>query len=174
MNAFQRKYVNEVRRCEEMERKLRFLESEILKEKEIPLAEAQEFCEAPKSKEMIEMEAALEQLEHDLQEVNSNKDALKKNYLELQELRHILTKATTFFEEQDRIQTGEQTVLQMETQDRIQPLRLGFLAGVIDRERVPSFELMLWRICRGNVFLRTAEIEETLEDPKTVSSTSMT
>lgn len=42
---------------------------------------------------------ALEQLEHDLQEVNSNKDALKKNYLELQELRHILTKATHFFEE---------------------------------------------------------------------------
>jgi hypothetical protein len=41
----------------------------------------------------------LEQLEHDLLEVNSNKDALKKNYLELQELRHILTKATTFFEE---------------------------------------------------------------------------
>jgi hypothetical protein len=39
---------------------------------------------------------------------------------------------------------------------------------VIDRERVPGFELMLWRICRGNVFLRTAEIEETLEDPKTV------
>ncbi|RNA00785.1 V-type proton ATPase subunit a -like protein, partial [Brachionus plicatilis] len=174
VNAFQRKYVNEVRRCEEMERKLRFLESEILKEKEIPLAEAQEFCEAPKSKEMIEMEAALEQLEHDLQEVNSNKDALKKNYLELQELRHILTKATTFFEEQDRIQTGEQTVLQMETQDRIQPLRLGFLAGVIDRERVPSFELMLWRICRGNVFLRTAEIEETLEDPKTNTQVNKT
>lgn len=42
---------------------------------------------------------ALEQLEHDLQEVNANKDALKKNYLELQELRHILTKATQFFEE---------------------------------------------------------------------------
>jgi hypothetical protein len=41
----------------------------------------------------------LEQLEHDLQEVNANKDALKKNYLELQELRHILTKATQFFEE---------------------------------------------------------------------------
>jgi len=42
-----------------------------------------------------------------------------------------------------------------------------FLAGVIDRQHVPSFELMLWRICRGNVFLRTAEIEEILEDPKT-------
>jgi hypothetical protein len=45
----------------------------------------------------------LEQLEHDLQEVNSNKDALKKNYLELEELRHILTKATHFFDEVDSL-----------------------------------------------------------------------
>jgi len=42
-----------------------------------------------------------------LLEVNSNKDALKKNYLELQELRHILTKATTFFDEQDQIQNND-------------------------------------------------------------------
>lgn len=61
------------------------------------------------------------------------------------------------------------TVLSMEGgQERVQPIRLGFLAGVIDREKLPPFELMLWRICRGNVFLRVAEIEEVLEDPKSV------
>lgn len=36
------------------------------------------------------------------------------------------------------------------------------------RERVPGFERMLWRISRGNVFLRRAELEESLEDPATV------
>lgn len=173
MNAFQRKFVNEVRRCDELERKLRFLDMEIAKDADVKLVDIEETCEAPKPKEMIDLETVLEQLEHDLLEVNSNKDALKKNYLELQELRHILTKATTFFEEQDRIQNNDglgNTALSMETgqADRAAPLRLGFLAGVIDRERVPAFELMLWRICRGNVFLRTAEIEEVLEDPKTV------
>lgn len=56
VNAFQRKFVNEVRRCEEMERKLRFLESEIHKDKDIHLLEVQEFCEAPKPKEMIDLE----------------------------------------------------------------------------------------------------------------------
>lgn len=44
-----------------------------------------------------------------------------------------------------------------------------FLAGVIHRERIPAFERMLWRVCRGNVFLKQAEIEPPLEDPVTVS-----
>ena len=71
----------------------------------------------------------------------------------------------------DRIQSNDglgNTVISMEAGERNQPLRLGFIAGVIDRDKVPPFELMLWRICRGNVFLRTAEIEETMEDPKLV------
>jgi V-type H+-transporting ATPase subunit a len=38
---------------------------------------------------------------------------------------------------------------------------------VILRERLPSFERMLWRACRGNVFLRRADIETPLEDPTT-------
>uniref|UniRef100_A0A1E1WEP8 V-type proton ATPase subunit a n=3 Tax=Pectinophora gossypiella TaxID=13191 RepID=A0A1E1WEP8_PECGO len=46
-----------------------------------------------------------------------------------------------------------------------QALKLGFVAGVILRERIPAFERMLWRACRGNVFLRQAEIDTPLEDP---------
>lgn len=44
-----------------------------------------------------------------------------------------------------------------------------FVAGVILRERLPAFERMLWRACRGNVFLRQAVIESALEDPSNVS-----
>uniref|UniRef100_A0A8D3DJ80 V-type proton ATPase subunit a n=1 Tax=Scophthalmus maximus TaxID=52904 RepID=A0A8D3DJ80_SCOMX len=51
--------------------------------------------------------------------------------------------------------------------NRVTPLRLGFVAGVIGRERIPTFERMLWRVCRGNVFLKQADIEDTLEDPTT-------
>ena len=42
-----------------------------------------------------------------------------------------------------------------------------FVAGVISRERVPAFERLLWRACRGNVYFKQAEIEEPLEDPGT-------
>jgi hypothetical protein len=43
-----------------------------------------------------------------------------------------------------------------------------FMTGVITRDKVPTFELMLFRMCRGNVFLRVVEIEEPVEDPFSV------
>lgn len=37
------------------------------------------------------------------------------------------------------------------------------------RHNIASFELMLWRMCRGNVFLKTADLEELIGDPQTVN-----
>uniref|UniRef100_A0A2K5Y7X7 V-type proton ATPase subunit a n=1 Tax=Mandrillus leucophaeus TaxID=9568 RepID=A0A2K5Y7X7_MANLE len=98
VNVFQRKFVNEVRRCEEMDRKLRM--------------------------------CTLQMADPDLLEESSS-------------------------------------LLEPSEMGRGTPLRLGFVAGVINRERIPTFERMLWRVCRGNVFLRQAEIENPLEDPVT-------
>ena len=55
VNSFQRKFVNEVRRCEEMERKLRFLETEIKKD-ELPIYDPEDNPDAPKPREMIDLE----------------------------------------------------------------------------------------------------------------------
>ncbi len=168
-SAFQRKFVNEVRRCDEMERKLRFLEKEIKKD-DIPMMDSGDCPDAPQPREMIDMEATFEKLEHELQEVNQNAEALKKNFLELTELKHILRKTQQFFEEQDQMEGPVGQHQQLISEDG-QPapsggLQLGFVAGVILRERLPAFEKMLWRACRGNVFLRQAEIEDPLEDPQ--------
>ncbi|VDO22380.1 unnamed protein product [Brugia timori] len=98
VSAFQRKFVNEVRRCDEMERKLRFLEREIKKDL-IPMLDTGENPDAPQPKEMIDLEATFDKLETELQEVNQNEEMLKKNFSELTELKHILRKTQQFFEE---------------------------------------------------------------------------
>ncbi|XP_059686280.1 V-type proton ATPase 116 kDa subunit a 1 isoform X23 [Gavia stellata] len=132
VNVFQRKFVNEVRRCEEMDRKLRFVEKEI-KKANIPIMDTGENPEVPFPRDMIDLEA---------------------------ELHHQQMADPDLLEESS-------SLLEPSEMGRGAPLRLGFVAGVINRERIPTFERMLWRVCRGNVFLRQAEIENPLEDPVT-------
>lgn len=55
VNAFQRKFVHEVRRCDEMERKLRYLETEMKKDN-VPILDNGENPEAPQPREMIDLE----------------------------------------------------------------------------------------------------------------------
>ncbi|XP_070782599.1 V-type proton ATPase 116 kDa subunit a isoform X8 [Enoplosus armatus] len=135
VNVFQRKFVNEVRRCEEMDRKLRFVEKEI-KKANIPTVDTGENPEVPFPRDMIDLEV-----------INLN-----SNVLQMED--------PNLLEESSALMEGSEG-------GRGAPLRLGFVAGVIGRERIPTFERMLWRVCRGNVFLRKAEIEDPLEDPAT-------
>ncbi|KAI3379440.1 hypothetical protein SNEBB_003701 [Seison nebaliae] len=189
LSAFQRKYINELRRCDEMERKLRYFKNEIDKE-DIQIVDIGEYPPAPHTKDMIDLESTLEKLELELKEVNKNYDMLRKNYSELIEMKHILRKTQLFFSEgswqdsralnfggrgTDEVHrhftpTGDDGVglLDDEYNDTNEGgliptnFALRFVAGVIQTDRLPTFERMLWRVCHGNVFLRHAEIEEKL------------
>ena len=46
-------------------------------------------------------------------------------------------------------------------------MRLNITAGVIDRARLLAFERMLWRVSKGNVFMKFADLDCELEDPGT-------
>ncbi|KAI6171475.1 V-type proton ATPase subunit a [Aphelenchoides bicaudatus] len=181
VNPFQRKYVKEIRRCDEMERKLRYLEREIKKDS-IPMLDTGENPEVPQAREMFDLEATFDKLENELREVNQNEEMLKKNFAELTELKHILRKTQQFFEESE----GERQALDVLGHEDGSPVgadgvrlidqhvdpqnakaQLKFVAGVIQRERLPAFERLLWRACRGNVFLRQSEITESLIDAHT-------
>ncbi|XP_076823814.1 V-type proton ATPase 116 kDa subunit a 1-like [Clavelina lepadiformis] len=174
VNAFLRKFVHDVRRCDEMERKLRFLERELNKDN-IPVDDDGDVPFAPLPREMIELEGKFEKLESDMKEVNGNQEALRKNFLELSELKQILKKTQGFFEEATMYQT-EHTGFAPELEEdssragdlsRGPFTKLGFVAGVILREKMLAFERVLWRACRGNVFLRHVEMEVPLVDPYT-------
>ncbi|XP_045144853.1 V-type proton ATPase 116 kDa subunit a [Echinops telfairi] len=96
VNSFQRKFVNEVRRCESLERILRFLEDEMTNEVAIQVPE--KYPQTPLPREMITLETVLEKLEGELQEANHNQQDLKKSFLQLTELKHLLKKTHDFFE----------------------------------------------------------------------------
>ncbi|GMS88009.1 hypothetical protein PENTCL1PPCAC_10184, partial [Pristionchus entomophagus] len=180
-SSFQRKFVSEVRRCDEMERKLRFLEREIKKD-QIPMLDTGENPDAPQPREMIDLEATFEKLENELREVNQNEETLKKNFSELTELKHILRKTQTFFEEHEELHAEAVIASAEDVEEETHhhrggnprladhaplQLQLRFVAGVIQRERIPAFERLLWRACRGNVFLRHSEIDDVLNDTAT-------
>ncbi|CAB3236829.1 unnamed protein product [Arctia plantaginis] len=169
VNAFQRKFVNEVRRCDEMERKLRYIEAEVNKDG-VHVPAVKEPPRAPNPREIIDLEAHLEKTENEILELSHNAVNLKQNYLELTELKHVLEKTEAFFIAQEEIGMDSMTkslIVDEAGQQAATRGRLGFVAGVVQRERVPAFERMLWRISRGNVFLRRAELDKPLEDPAT-------
>ncbi|XP_036036914.1 V-type proton ATPase 116 kDa subunit a isoform X1 [Onychomys torridus] len=170
VNSFQRKFVNEVRRCESLERILRFLEDEM--QNEIIMQMPEKDPETPLPREMITLESTLEKLEGELQEANQNQQALKKSFLELTELKYLLKKTQDFFETETNLADDffvEDTsgLLELRAIPAFMTGKLGFTAGVIHRERMASFERLLWRVCRGNVYLKFSEMDTLLEDPVT-------
>ena len=55
MNSFQRKFVSEVRRCDELERKLRYIEAELHKDN-VTIPDVDEVPRAPNPREIIDLE----------------------------------------------------------------------------------------------------------------------
>uniref|UniRef100_A0A672UPA6 V-type proton ATPase subunit a n=1 Tax=Strigops habroptila TaxID=2489341 RepID=A0A672UPA6_STRHB len=153
VNSFQRKFVNEVRRCESLERIMRNVE----------MVKLEKYPETPLPREMIDMETVLEKLEAELLEANQNQQTLKQNFLELMELKHLLKKTQDFFEVRGLFALPTEM-----WKPALLHESMGFTAGVIKRERMIHFERLLWRACRGNVYLKYTEMDTPLEDPVTV------
>ncbi|XP_004382449.1 V-type proton ATPase 116 kDa subunit a 4 [Trichechus manatus latirostris] len=170
VNSFQRKFVNEVRRCESLERILCFLEDEM--KNEITIQVPEKYPPTPLPREMITLETLLEKLEGELQEANHNQQDLKKNFLQLTEFKHLLKKTQDFFEAETNLADDfftEDTsgLLELRTSSAVMPGKLGFTTGVIDRGRMAAFERLLWRVCRGNIYLKFSEMDVLLEEPVT-------
>jgi len=164
VNSFARNYVSEIRRTEEMERRLRFFAGEIEKEK-LQVPANYEMPSAPNQKDLIDLEATLEQLENETRQINANQEALLRNFYELKELRHVLNSASKFFQQGAAIRQDRMSELKADEETGAR--HLSFVCGVIERAKLPVFERVLWRSSRGKALLRHMEIEEPLKDPAT-------
>eukprot|EP01091_Cochliopodium_minus_P006469 TRINITY_DN1638_c0_g3_i1.p1 TRINITY_DN1638_c0_g3~~TRINITY_DN1638_c0_g3_i1.p1 ORF type:complete len:802 (-),score=235.14 TRINITY_DN1638_c0_g3_i1:43-2448(-) len=180
--AFQRNFVNDVKRCDEMEDRLITILNELAREKK----EGADFIveDSGLDNKPITMDALEQRLELEERELvgeNSNTEQLERRKNELTELKHVLEKDSTFFHEAGDIRgesnlEGESINLisgekgkddDFETPYPKMGFNLGFITGVIQEDKFLAFERVLWRATRGNLFMRSEQIHDYIIDPHT-------
>ncbi|PPD91335.1 hypothetical protein GOBAR_DD11735 [Gossypium barbadense] len=176
-SPFQRTFVNQVKRCGEMSRKLRFFKDQIIKAGLLssihPVVEP--------DVELEELEMQLAEHEHELIEMNSNSEKLRQTYNELLEFKMVLIKAGSFLVSNNNQAVAEECELsenvyssdryveasslleqQMRTADQS---GLRFISGIIFQSKALRFERMLFRATRGNMLFNQAPAGEEIMDP---------
>uniref|UniRef100_A0A7N6BYC9 V-type proton ATPase subunit a n=1 Tax=Anabas testudineus TaxID=64144 RepID=A0A7N6BYC9_ANATE len=178
VNAFQRKFVGEVRRCEELEKTFTFLEQEI--NRSLPphvRGSLRPPCPtplAPQPRELIAIEEESERLARELKEVSDGAD---KSKTILCCLISVLSKEDKFSGLIDFYfylcvsyqvsRNRDSLILSRFNVFPLYVLSLSFVAGVVHPWKVPSFERLLWRACRGYIIVDFREMEDRLEHPDT-------
>uniref|UniRef100_A0A7N8X3M4 V-type proton ATPase subunit a n=1 Tax=Mastacembelus armatus TaxID=205130 RepID=A0A7N8X3M4_9TELE len=141
VNAFQRKHVNEIKKCEEMERILG-------KEEQLQRLEA----------ELGEVTRNKEKLQKNLLELTEYTHMLRITRNFVQRTAEVSYEEFPFLE--------KDTMMDYSSMQRL-GAKLGFISGLIQRSKIEAFERMLWRVCKGYTILSSAEVEEYMEDPDT-------
>ena len=97
--------------------------------------------------------------------MSGNQETLDRNYNELIEMKYVLEKDRNFFgaDESEGSYEEQQRLI---TEDR-SGSALTFVTGVILRSKMATFERVLWRAMRGNLFVRQEPIDENIRDPAT-------
>ncbi|KAK4492009.1 hypothetical protein RD792_002797, partial [Penstemon davidsonii] len=178
-SPFQRTFVNQVKRCAEMSRKLRFFKDQIHKAGLMPSPN-------PASQPDIELEELEMQLadhEHELIEMNANSDKLQQTYNELLEFKMVLQKAGDFLVSSGGHAAAQETELDenipinddyadsaslLEQEMRPGPSNqsgVRFISGIICKSKVMRFERMLFRTTRGNMLFNQAQADDQIMDP---------
>ncbi|KAJ0252456.1 V-type proton ATPase subunit a3 [Hirschfeldia incana] len=176
-SPFQRTYAAQIKRCGEMARKIRFFKDQMSKAGLLPKETTT--LEQETDIDLDDVEVKLGELEAELVEINANNDKLQRSYNELMEYKLVLEKAGEFFSSAHRSATAQQqetesqqvgddlleAPLLQESTDSSKQVKLGFLTGLVPREKSMVFERILFRATRGNVFIRQTVVEEPVIDP---------
>uniref|UniRef100_A0A5B7AFW9 V-type proton ATPase subunit a n=1 Tax=Davidia involucrata TaxID=16924 RepID=A0A5B7AFW9_DAVIN len=178
-SPFQRTFVNQVKRCAEMSRKLRFLKDQIHK---AGLLSSGHPALQP-DVVLDELEIQLAEHEHELIEMNANSEKLRNTYNELLEFKMVLQKAVGFLVSSKSHAVAEERELDenvysnndyadtaslLEQDIRPGPSNqsgLRFISGIICKSKVLWFERMLFRATRGNMLFNQAPADEQIMDP---------
>ncbi|XP_028668113.1 T cell immune regulator 1, ATPase H+ transporting V0 subunit a3b [Erpetoichthys calabaricus] len=177
VNAFQRRFVADVRRCEEMEKTFVFLENEVKRAGlELPLLlldrPAEVSAPAPSIREANRIQEDSEKLAQEIREVTKNRDSLRSQLREMNEYRNMLIETERFTSlgvpSSPHLASRSSQVLDLsQSLPPTLDARLSFTAGVIHPWKANAFERLLWRACRGYMIVNFVEMPEPMEDPAT-------
>ena len=136
---------------------------------------------SPSTSEIDELAERCQKLEQRVSALNDSYETLKKREGDLTEWRWVLREAGSFFDrahgnvEEIRASTDnddapllsdvEQNNSAPDVERSFSGMNIGFVAGVIARDRVAAFERILWRTLRGNLYMNQSEIPDPLIDP---------
>nr|XP_010934090.1 V-type proton ATPase subunit a3 [Elaeis guineensis]XP_029123038.1 V-type proton ATPase subunit a3 [Elaeis guineensis] len=177
-SPFQRTYANQIKRCGEMARKLRFFREQMTKAGISPSAMSLTQTHI----DLDDLEIKLGELEAELIEVNTNSEKLQRTYNELLEYKLVLQKAGEFFYAAQSSATAQQREIEaqqvfdgsldspllLEQESLADPskqVKLGFVSGLVPKEKSMAFERILFRATRGNMYLKQVAVEDPVTDP---------
>jgi len=165
-SAFQRLFVSDVRRCDDMLRILRLLRDQLSREKKLQ-------GDAGENKEVSlhELHDKLIELEKEMKEHGSAYVMLKKQDNDLEEHCKVLSKGEKWFSNASS-SIGSSTarddagveMADMEGGGQRGASMLGHIAGCVPTENMQDMRLTIFRATRGNMLIRTGDTV-TVTDP---------
>ncbi|EME29854.1 V-type proton ATPase subunit a2 [Galdieria sulphuraria] len=189
-STFQRTFAADVRLCDEMQRRLRFLEEQVDFQLEEQRLEDTITVEALQSLQLEELARYLCDLEGNVTEMNSHWGALKAEERKVAEHAILLQAGAKFFEDAPKVSLSEYgtTIMSPDPEHRsiniprssakndeettsllgvsktgrdgMEESILGYYAGFISFENIHPFERILFRVSRGNAYLRLVSLDE--------------
>ncbi|XP_039568297.1 V-type proton ATPase 116 kDa subunit a3 isoform X2 [Passer montanus] len=176
VSPFQRRFVGEVRRCEEMEKTFTFLQQELRAAGRVP-GPCPESPRAPAAREALRVQEQSEQLAQELREVSRNRASLRGRLRDLRQYLHVLREGQRFTSLPAPLGSPPRPRALSEREPLLDPSlhrhlerKINFVAGVIHPWRVTAFERLLWRACRGYLVASFVEMPEPMEDLATGES----
>lgn len=152
-----------------------------------PLYDRLSVAAANTGHEIQDVSLYYEGIEKRIIQLTENYDDLRKRWMVLTERRWVLQKAEIIFDESSG-QVGDQIRESFESDDRQHLLAMdrseaqpeepitggglrfygvGSVAGLIESSKIVSMSETLWKVLRGNLFMRQVEIEIPIKDAKT-------
>lgn len=171
VRAFQRAFVDDIRKLDNVERQYRYF-YKLLKKHNIRLYE-----EIPEVDNLVELSPGSAQiddhiqnasyLENRLLQMEEASEQLELQKADLEQYRFVLKSGEQFFSKDMQAGAGAASANDEEMNvGSSLPSSVNYVTGVISREKIAILEQILWRVLRGNLYFRHLELSEPVYDAK--------